>query len=173
MSKQGHDTSPIGQGREADRQALDRFRQNLSDARGELDALQRDAQATIAEVREAMGPVGPLTDATRALSMAIQDLECQLQTFAQRGTPVYLGPPPATRGGGLMVTLFFLLGLCGVMGWVLFGADPDPPARSIIRLPDDPLLPRRAPLPADPADLVPVPPPPAPVAPLPRRDADA
>ena len=175
MAKQGQDTRPAEGVTEAQRGALDRFRHDLSDARGELDALKQEAQATSAAVTEALGPVVPLTESARALSTAIESLEWQLQRFAQQGTPLYLGPPPARPGPGVALVLLVLCGLVG-LGWVLFG--PEPAAR----FPDldrpavrDP-LPRRlspAPAPADPPAVLDPVPPPAPVAPGPRRDADA
>ena len=160
MAKQGQDPSTAAPVSEADRWALDHFRHELSDARGELDALKREAQATVAEVTEALGPIGPLTESARGLSTAIGRLEWQLQRFSQQGTPLYLGPPPARSGPGMGLVLLVVCSLV-VLGWLLLG--PDPAAR----FPDldRPALPRRL-------SPAPTPAPAAPVAP-PWRDADA
>lgn len=193
MAKQGQQPdNPAAPVSEADRWALDHFRHELSEARGELDALKRDAQATVAEVTEALGPIVPLTESARGLSTAIERLEWQLQRFSQQGTPLYLGPPPARSGPGMGLVLVVVCSLV-VLGWLLFG--PDPAARFSDL--DRPALPRRlspAPPPPASADRVPrpepadpplhpaplprrlsPPPTPAPAAPVapPRRDADA
>lgn len=168
MAKQGEDTRPAAGVTEAQRGALDRFRHDLSDARGELDALKQEAQATSAAVTEALGPVGPLTESARALSTAIESLEWQLQRFAQQGTPLYLGPPPARPGPGVALVLLVLCGLVG-LGWVLFGPEPAARFPALDRPAVRDLLPRRlspAPVPAPAAPV-------EPVAPVPRRDADA
>lgn len=162
MSKQGqHPTSPAERVSETDRQALDRFRHDLADVRGELDALQQDAHTTIAEVKEAFRPVAPLTDSAHALSAAIRDLEYRLKTFAQKGKPLYLGPPPVPLGDRLIVTALFLLGLF-VVGLLLFGWPADRPPRRDV-----------APLILPPPILDPLPPPREivpPLAPVPQRD---
>lgn len=144
MAKQGQHPA-ADRVSEAEWEALDNFRRDLSHARADLDALTHDARATMAEVTEVLRPITPLTTAARGLSLAVERLEDQLRAFAHRGTPVYLGPPPAPLGDRLIVALFFLLGLCGV-GWMLFGPDLDPPRSTLSRS-------------YDPTDLAPVPPP--------------
>lgn len=138
MRKQGQPpASPAAPVSEAEWEALENFRRDLSHARADLDALKYEVHATMAEVTEVLRPVDPLTGSVRGLSLAVERLESQLQTFAHRGTPMYLGPRPAPLGDRLIVALFFLLGLCGV-GWMLFGAALERPGQAIMRLPDAP-----------------------------------
>lgn len=183
MQKQGQAApAPVERSSEADHQAVARLRRAIADARSDLAALQREAQAAGGEVAAVLEPTATLTASARALSTTIQTLECALQDFSRRGTPLYLGPPPARPGPGVAAVLLLLCSL--VVGWLLFGPDRDREARRrVYELPAAPrIIPPAAPRPVPeprgpdpapvepPAVLAPVPPP---ATPPPRRDTDA
>ena len=188
MAKQGQDPTVAAPVSEAEHQAVARLRRAIAAARSDLAALKREAQSAGDDVAAVLEPTATLTASARALSTTIQTLECALQEFSRRGTPLYLGPPPARPGLGVPLVLLLLGSL--VVGWLLFGPDRDRASRrQVYELPAAPrIIPPAAPRPlpeppADPADLdpaprhlspapTPAPAPPAPVAP-PRRDADA